>query len=192
MRFTHAVECYISLTLSLVFEDFETLTIAHIPDKIWSPINQTITTTLPNGTIILLPPPTVNPIQGQLWVPGVSSRFLLVVLCCVVLYSYTCYLLWHEWLDNLALRRIYFLESDHYPRRIQELDDITAIQNIIPQDEQQKDRPPYIPDPELRDTPPSVGLYSVLYQLPESLITYDSDGAVRLVYAKGSYYRCIP
>jgi hypothetical protein len=90
--------------------------------------------------------------------------------------AYVTDLLWYEWIDNLALRRVYFLESDHYPRRVQELDDITAIQKI-PEDEVQKTRPPYVPDPELRETPPAVSLYSVLYQLPESLVTYDTDGA---------------
>ena len=38
--------------------------------------------------------------------------------------------LWYEWIDNLALRRVYFLESDHYPMRVQELDDITAVLDI--------------------------------------------------------------
>ncbi|KAG7373738.1 hypothetical protein IV203_012833 [Nitzschia inconspicua] len=65
--------------------DFEKLTIAHIPDKIWAPHNETINMTFPNGTSVLLPPPNVNPIQGQLWVPGVSSRTLLVVIYCVIL-----------------------------------------------------------------------------------------------------------
>ncbi|KAG7350004.1 ureide permease [Nitzschia inconspicua] len=133
--------------------DFENLTIAHIPDKIWAPRNETINMTFPNGTSALLPPPNVNPIQGQLWVPGVSSRTLLVVIDCVILYIYTCYLLWHEWVDNLALRRVYFWEAGH--RRIKELREITAIQNVIPQDESQRNLPPYLPDPELRDTPPS-------------------------------------
>lgn len=160
--------------------DFENMTIMHIPDKVWRPNNQTTAIVLENGTVVEIPPPTVNPISGKLWVPGVSSRTLVVVVCCVILYVYTCRLLWYEWIDNLALRRIYFLEADHYSRRIKELDEITAIQNIIPPDQAQKDRPPYIPDPELRDTPPSVGLYSVLYQLPESLVTYDTDGAVSL------------
>ena len=95
-----------------------------------------------------------------------------IVSCCADL-------LWYEWIDNLALRRVYFLESDHYPRRVQELDDITAIQKI-PEDDVQKTRPPYVPDPELRETPPAVSLYSVLYQLPESLVTYDTDGATQM------------
>jgi hypothetical protein len=167
------------------FQDFENLTIAHVPDKIWNPGNETTNTTT-----------MVSPIQGQLWVPGVSSRTLLVVICSCIIYIYTCYLVWHEWVDNLALRRVYFLESEHYPRRIKELDEITAIQNIIPEDPVQEERPPYIPDPELRDTPPSVGLYSVLYQLPESLVTYDTDGATQLerqIVATTSFFdECVP
>lgn len=104
-------------------------------------------------------------------------------------------LLWYEWIDNLALRRVYFLESDHYPLRIEELDEVTSIQGL-PEDPFQARRPPYLPDPELRDTPPSVGLYSVLYQLPESLVTYGTDGATpterRLVATVNFFDECVP
>jgi hypothetical protein len=105
-------------------------------------------------------------------------------------------LLWYEWIDNLALRRVYFLESNHYRSRIEELDEITAIRDTIPEDPFQLTRPPFLPDPELRDTPPSIGLYSVLYQLPESLITFGTDGATtterQLVATVNFFDECVP
>jgi hypothetical protein len=166
--------------------DFENLTIAHIPDKVWQDSLSRPATNNSNN----------NPMEGVLWVPGVSLRTLLVVVCCCILYTYTLYLLWYEWMDNLALRRVFFLEADHYPRRIKELDEITAIQGIIPVDPVTSERPPYIPDPELRDTPPAVSLYSVLYQLPESLLTYDTDGATQLerqIVATTNFFdQCVP
>ena len=34
--------------------------------------------------------------------------------------------------------------------------------------------------PEIMDTPPSIGLYSVLYKLPKAMVTYDTDGASQI------------
>lgn len=39
-----------------------------------------------------------------------------------------------------------------------------------------EDLPPYLTNPEHRETPCSVGTYSVMYQLPTSMVTYDTDG----------------
>ena len=88
-------------------------------------------------------------------------------------------LLWYEWIDNLALRRVYFLESDHYPQRMQELDDIANLQTK-PEDPIIAQRPPFVPHPEMREIPPNVSLYSVLYQLPVSLMTFDTDGETQM------------
>jgi hypothetical protein len=74
-------------------------------------------------------------------------------------------LIWNEWIDNLALRRAYYLERDHFEARKEELDCIATLQD--PEDPLQEDRPPYLPHPELRETVPSVCLYSVLYKLPQ-------------------------
>ena len=68
-------------------------------------------------------------------------------------------LLWYEWIDNLALRRVHFLESDHYPQRMQELDDIANLQTK-PEDPIIAQRPPFVPHPEMREIPPNVSLYS--------------------------------
>jgi len=40
--------------------------------------------------------------------------------------------------------------------------------------------PPYLTHPEIRETPPSIGVYSVLYKLPNSMVTYDTDGATTI------------
>ncbi|VEU35296.1 unnamed protein product [Pseudo-nitzschia multistriata] len=80
---------------------------------------------------------------------------------------YTCYLLWHEWVQCLALRRVYYLESEHYEERLDELDDVRT--NSDPENPFQKVRPPFLPHPELRETVPNISLYSALYKLPENL-----------------------
>ncbi len=104
-------------------------------------------------------------------------------------------LLWHEWIDNLALRRVYFLESDHYPQRMQELDDIANLQTK-PEDPIIAKRPPFVPHPEMREIPPNVSLYSVLYQLPVSLVTFDTDGETQmdrqLVATVNFFNECVP
>ena len=45
-------------------------------------------------------------------------------------------LLWHEWIECLALRRVYYLESDYYEDRLEELDEI--LTNEDPEDPFQK------------------------------------------------------
>lgn len=81
-------------------------------------------------------------------------------------------MLWFEWVECLALRRVYYLEADYYPERIAELDGLRS--NIDPEDDFQAVRPPYLPHPEMRETIPNVSLNSVLYQLPQHLSTYSS------------------
>jgi hypothetical protein len=80
-------------------------------------------------------------------------------------------LLWREWIDNLALRRTFFLEYDHFQERVDELD--ATMQLKDPEDPFQQERPPWLPHPELRETIPNVSLYSVLYQLPNQITTFD-------------------
>jgi len=137
--------------------------------------------------------PTTN--ADTKWVPGISWRLMTTALCSAIIYAYTCYLLWHEWIDNLALRRVYFLESDHYPQRMQELDDIANLQTK-PEDPIIAKRPPFVPHPEMREIPPNVSLYSVLYQLPVSLVTFDTDGETQmdrqLVATVNFFNECVP
>jgi hypothetical protein len=73
-------------------------------------------------------------------------------------------LIWEEWIQNLALRRVYYLEFNHYKNRKEELE---CLDNLnYPEDDTIKDRPVFVPHPELRDTVPNIGLYSVLFRLP--------------------------
>mmetsp|Transcript_23886 Transcript_23886/g.26627 ORF Transcript_23886/g.26627 Transcript_23886/m.26627 type:complete len:88 (+) Transcript_23886:541-804(+) len=86
----------------------------------------------------------------------------MVAICSAIIYLYTCYLLWYEWIDNLHLRRQHFLESDHYQTRMEELHHIANLQQKF-EDPIIARRPPFVPHPEMKEIPPSVGLYSVLY-----------------------------
>ena len=92
-----------------------------------------------------------------------------------------------EWIENIALRRIYFLEAGHFPQRMQELNKF-AIDARNKNEECNADKvndlkedeevlPPWKTHPEIRETPPSVGIYSVMFQLPKSMVTYDTEGA---------------
>lgn len=96
---------------------------------------------------------------------SVFLRLLTIVLVAWVIYIYACVLIWEQWVECLALRRVYYLEYNHYEGRMEELEFLKGISDI-PEDPLQKDRPPYLPHPELRETVPNVGLYSVLYKLP--------------------------
>lgn len=64
----------------------------------------------------------------------------------------------------MALRRVYYLEYNHYQARKEELEALEQLED--PEDPCQQNRPAFLPQPELRDTVPNVSLYSVLYKLP--------------------------
>lgn len=72
--------------------------------------------------------------------------------------------MWEQWIENLALRRVYYLEYNHYQARKNELEALDNLED--PEDLCQQNRPAFLPQPELRDTVPNVSLYSVLYKLP--------------------------
>mmetsp|Transcript_18278 Transcript_18278/g.50913 ORF Transcript_18278/g.50913 Transcript_18278/m.50913 type:complete len:1171 (+) Transcript_18278:158-3670(+) len=95
---------------------------------------------------------------------GITLRMLTTVLVSFVIYTYTCVLIWEEWIQNLALRRVYYLEYNHYKHRKEELDYIKNLTD--PEDVNTKNRPVYVVHPEYRDTVPNIGLYSVLFRLP--------------------------
>ena len=104
-------------------------------------------------------------------------------------------LTWTEWIENLALRRIYYLEHDHYGERREELNEIAELD--VPEDTNQKTRLPWLPHPELRETVPNISLYSCLYQLPHQITTVDlpdsaSDLDRQLAATQDFFDRCIP
>ena len=80
-------------------------------------------------------------------------------------------LIWEEWIQNLALRRVYYLEYNHYERRKAEIEYIENLKD--PEDINTIERPVFVVHPEYRDTVPNIGLYSVLFRLP--FITPDDD-----------------
>lgn len=65
-----------------------------------------------------------------------------------------------EWVQNLVLRRVYYLEADHYGKRKAELSHLSS--NAPGKEDKNGDIEPWIPHPEHRDTVPNVELYSVL------------------------------
>jgi len=101
-------------------------------------------------------------------------------LYCVVFASwfmawYVCFELFHEWIDLLAIRRVYYLENDVWGGRKAELEETMLYQttnadNGRPLSKKERmAKEPYIylrenwiPHPEQRDTPPNIELYSVL------------------------------
>lgn len=99
----------------------------------------------------------------------------MTLVCCLIIYFYTFYLLTQEWMENIALRRSFFLEASHHNQRVRELSNCELRQKS--DHDETKSLPRYVTHPEIRETPPSVSVYSVLYKLPNSMITYDTDGA---------------
>jgi hypothetical protein len=100
----------------------------------------------------------------------VNMRLYLVVICSYIVCWYTCYELQNEWVDLLAMRRVYYLEYDHFKGRREEL-----RATMMNADRQASDHPDslghyedchnphlhrreaWIPHPEQRDTPPNIG-----------------------------------
>jgi hypothetical protein len=122
------------------------------------------------------------------------AYFFTVVLITI----YTCHLLWHEWIECLALRRVYYLESEYYEERLDELDEIRT--NTDPEDPFQQVRPPFLPHPEMRETIPNISLHSALYKLPSNLCTNFEDSTngeksllERQLEAAASFFdQCVP
>ena len=146
-------------------------------------------------------------LNRRFWVGDQSVRVLVLVISCVLIYLYTFYLLTRQWIENVALRRKYFLEATHYSKRTKELNQLALEKDEIDnrvfdsidlregtleskkvlasrlrqeQMNETKNRPEHLTHPEITETPPSIGIFSVLYQLPRSMVTYDTDGATTL------------
>lgn len=85
---------------------------------------------------------------------------------------FACFELFHEWIDEVAIRRVYYLEYNHWEGAKDELKRtmLDAIQPQISRGATERvvpekhlfERPVWIPHPEQRDTPSNVELYSVL------------------------------
>jgi hypothetical protein len=129
------------------YTDFENTTLAHIP---------IIDTSQSEGLLFV----------GRSWrtAPGLTLRLWIIVSVAWAIYYYTCRLIWEQWVENLALRRVYYLEFNHYRARKKQLEELNN--NPDPEDPLLKRRAAFLPHPELRDTVPNVSLYSVLYKLP--------------------------
>ena len=153
----------------------------------------------------------------KFWVADQTWRVVVTLICCLVIYVYTFYLLHKEWIENIALRRAFFLEANHHKQRMRELNKLEldffskrkkqegrSFSNLTAasananananvntstdgasdsdhsNDENETTIPPFMTHPEIRETPPSVGIYSVLFKLPQSMITYGTDGATQV------------
>ncbi len=135
-----------------------------------------------------------------LWLENQTWRVGVTVISCLIIYIYTLYLLAWEWVENVALRREYYLEAPHYSRRIAQLNETTfekdkrdsfyakGKHDLESGSEKKKNllgcckrkgnyKPEHLTHPEITETPPSVGTYSVLYQFPSSMVTFDTEGA---------------
>jgi hypothetical protein len=118
------------------------------------------------------------------------GRLYAVVVFSWILVGYTLKLMRKEWVETLALRRVYYLEGTHWENRVAELnqtgfnaqygDDSDSYEEMgiakrrkannpnkarkLKQKKKKKKvtRDPWIPHPEQRETVPNIELYSVL------------------------------
>lgn len=93
------------------------------------------------------------------------GRLYAVVFCFWIVYFYACYQLRKEWVEILAMRRVYYLEFDHWADRKEELMATllsAEMDDDYENEERLNHREPWIQHPEQRDTVPNISLYSVL------------------------------
>jgi hypothetical protein len=93
------------------------------------------------------------------------GRLYAVVLSFWVVYFYACYQLRKEWVEILAMRRVYYLEFNHWEGRKDELMATVLsaeLDDDFENEERLMHREPWIQHPEQRDTVPNISLYSVL------------------------------
>ena len=166
--------------------DYGRTTIANI-------VNNMAQETLPNGMLAKF-----NIFSTIFWteesLPHLM-RLYIISMCSWYITYFALRSIRREWRENLVLRRVYYLEADHYGNRQTELDrtvnrqydevvnnnnndndggeeGIEHLSGI--QDEYGKIRDPWMPNPEFRDTVPSVELYSVLVgglpSLPDEVV----------------------
>eukprot|EP00980_Cylindrotheca_fusiformis_P028826 scaffold22653_cov119-Cylindrotheca_fusiformis.AAC.7 len=112
--------------------------------------------------------PTLNPDDSSSLLRHIDiqereylGRLYGVVLCAWIVTWYALSQLQMEWIDVLAMRRVYYLEANHYEDRKEELE--TIAEDAGTEDEAYiAKRAVWVPHPELRDTVPNIELYSVL------------------------------
>lgn len=158
-------------------------------------------------------------IINQIWQEDQTWRVAVTVFSCLIIYIYTLYLLAWEWVENIALRREYYMEAPHYSKRLAELNEmtfekdqrgtfLTEEKSDLENGSQNKkslfgccrkkndDLPEHLTHPEITETPPSVGIFSVLYQFPSSMVTFDTEGATtverQLVAATNFFDEIVP
>lgn len=109
--------------------------------------------------------PSLETIDKESILPrDVLWRLYIIVLCSWFITFFACISIKREWIDILAIRRVYYLEEDVWQKRKEELDStlLSKIDDIEDVDDVLIDREPWIPHPEQRDTVPNIELYSVL------------------------------
>lgn len=124
----------------------------------------------------------VPSIENQKWTQtiflqqdGILWRLYATVICFAVVAAYLCHQLKQEWIQILAMRRVYYLEYDIWGERREELkqtmlldDDDYDEANADPKQQPRAperhliERDPWIPHPEQRETVPNIALYSIL------------------------------
>ena len=119
---------------------------------------------------------------------GHLARLYMVVFCSWIVTWYAMYQLKLEWLNVLALRRVYYLEADVWGDRREELgrtllaEDHSKKKRHTKGDIHMVRRQPWIPHPEQRDTVPNVELYSLLVgglpSLPTEVVDREEVEAV--------------
>ena len=96
-------------------------------------------------------------------------------------------LVWNEWIENSALRRVYFLEAEHFDDRKRELEYLANLEAEYERPE--KELMQFLPHPELRETVPPVSLYSALYKLPPcDVISIDEQLKATIEF----FDKCVP
>mmetsp|Transcript_106364 Transcript_106364/g.216917 ORF Transcript_106364/g.216917 Transcript_106364/m.216917 type:complete len:1248 (+) Transcript_106364:328-4071(+) len=184
--------------------DFEVGINSNVILSVFKRDNPQTNLTLANGTVVSTSD-DLRSMANEFWVSDQTWRVYATLICCLLIYGYTMYLLTCEWVENVTLRREFFLEASVYAERMTELNklefdfvkksssdrrrysDHAYADPLVESNDHgrlnrndQETIAPYLTHPEIRETPPSIGLYSVLYRLPNSMITYGTDGATSL------------
>ena len=122
----------------------------------------------------------------------ILGRLYAIVFCSWIVTWYSIRLIRLGWVDALAMRRVYYLEGNHWEDRKVELAE-TLLKDESDSDDESlqrkkraqkvEKRDPWIPHPEQRDTVPNVELYSVLVEglpfLPSEVVDkQDIEAAV--------------
>eukprot|EP00547_Thalassionema_nitzschioides_P003598 CAMPEP_0194208912 /NCGR_PEP_ID=MMETSP0156-20130528/7215_1 /TAXON_ID=33649 /ORGANISM="Thalassionema nitzschioides, Strain L26-B" /LENGTH=1137 /DNA_ID=CAMNT_0038935977 /DNA_START=263 /DNA_END=3676 /DNA_ORIENTATION=- len=122
---------------------------------------------------------------------AILGRLYGIVLCTWLISYYACKCMRNEWEIMIALRRVYYLEKDHWSERRKELENSLLLSKEDDDEEERLllKRDPWIPHPEQRETTVNVGLYSVLVGgLPaypeEEIDEEDIEAAVGLANRK--------